>query len=574
MNATTATTSFDTVLSAEWSNCEEISVNVLSRNCRALTLETVRFSDAKANTSGRLLSLTPIQQEFRTHVDIGIQTSDVIRTLFLLGRLPKDLVSEIISPGETKEIEIPKKHSTATKERGTCTISERPPNEMCLLMSMFPCESVADISHYLEMMCFADVFDLLIETNARVNVFSSAAEENSLEGVFPVSVTETKNMSALSAADVSSTNKYLKDASRDVVFEEAERARTRYSPTPGEAAQPGYYRMELSLDMIRKLTQLFGSEDDGVIQQIYVDLPLWRWREIYQAWKGLPITGYHEEGFQCDNFYSSFPCHLCESSVERQKSLTSPSKLMVIEPTTNQKSAKPHRLDTASRLKLNQLYEEYSAVDHNRIRECFEDTGFSLDHTRVVLDSFLMAEDSSTFYNTVGHTPVEQRRVISDVRRSEHDQYVNPEGIKVSRPFYSEVHLAIQPLHDEVDHCIGKRDEFYQKANISKDPCVKQFYSREALNFSKRAKSLKEKINSMIVEANNCSTYVDLHGMNVSPAIQLLKEKLTALDRPEHLRSSRSECKVIVVTGYGKSSKNVCTLKPAVEQWLNQCNYE
>ena len=40
-----------------------------------------------------------------------------------------------------------------------------------------------------------------------------------------------------------------------------------------------------------------------------------------------------------------------------------------------------------------------------------------------------------------------------------------------------------------------------------------------------------EEKNSIISSANNSRNFVDLHHMNVSSAIRLLKEKLNALDR-------------------------------------------
>lgn len=43
---------------------------------------------------------------------------------------------------------------------------------------------------------------------------------------------------------------------------------------------------------------------------------------------------------------------------------------------------------------------------------------------------------------------------------------------------------------------------------------------------------------------------------------------------PPNLRNGRSDRKLTVITGYGKSSVGPIKLKPAVLQWLKQFHYE
>uniref|UniRef100_A0A0N5AL00 Smr domain-containing protein n=1 Tax=Syphacia muris TaxID=451379 RepID=A0A0N5AL00_9BILA len=85
-----------------------------------------------------------------------------------------------------------------------------------------------------------------------------------------------------------------------------------------------------------------------------------------------------------------------------------------------------------------------------------------------------------------------------------------------------------------------------------------------AQEYDKRAKSLISQRNALMSQANDSRNFVDLHLMSVPAAIKLLKEKLNCLDNR----------KLVVVTGYGKSSIGAVKIKPAVLQWLNQLHYE
>ncbi|VDM38673.1 unnamed protein product [Toxocara canis] len=129
-------------------------------------------------------------------------------------------------------------------------------------------------------------------------------------------------------------------------------------------------------------------------------------------------------------------------------------------------------------------------------------------------------------------------------------------------------------LQEEIEHCLKKKKELYSKAREVKDPRVKQFYVLEAQNFDRRAKEYSANANKRLADANTAENFVDLHFMDVSSALKLLKNKLTIIDRPENMRNGRSGRKMIVVTGYGKSANGYCKLKRAVLQWLKQCGYE
>ncbi|VDK45924.1 unnamed protein product [Anisakis simplex] len=129
-------------------------------------------------------------------------------------------------------------------------------------------------------------------------------------------------------------------------------------------------------------------------------------------------------------------------------------------------------------------------------------------------------------------------------------------------------------LQEEIERCLEKKKELYDQANRAKDLRIKQFYIAEAQNFDRRAREYSSNVNDLIESANFTSNTVDLHSMNVTSALKLLRKKLDAVDRPLNMRTGRSGKKLTVITGYGKSSNGLSKLKPAVIQWLKQCGYE
>ncbi|VDK45925.1 unnamed protein product [Anisakis simplex] len=137
----------------------------------------------------------------------------------------------------------------------------------------------------------------------------------------------------------------------------------------------GFYRMQLSTDMMQNLGQLFGDHDESQRKNTnFVDLPLWQWRQIYQAWQGLPVTGRHGELVVYEDFDDEFPDTLNRINEEFISQNNLNSSLQTKRIVKAKEAGRGFRkLDTASRLQLNQLYEKFPAIDRSRIDECFKD---------------------------------------------------------------------------------------------------------------------------------------------------------------------------------------------------------
>uniref|UniRef100_F1KV99 NEDD4-binding protein n=1 Tax=Ascaris suum TaxID=6253 RepID=F1KV99_ASCSU len=505
-----------------------------------------------------LVSLLPFKQpSLMPQLTIGVQTSDLIRILYVSGNVDDEILADLATKPQLTIVKRIKVDVDAVKkDRSTQTDWNFIPSELNLLMALFPEEAPADLSHILQRVGIDMTLSIFREIGAKMDVFAHPEEievpdESTLLSETFECVRHEPKPNELDAAAVTAASGSSKiDADSNC--------------TVSPAAKPvknGFYRMELSVDMIRKLSELFG---DGRITEAvdsYVDLPLWQWRQIYQAWQGLSITDRYGEVFTYDDFNDEFPDLLGTKEVERPLEEEHRQEALRTSQHCQMKTTGGRRkMDTAARLQLNQLYEKFRDIDRNRIDECFEDNNYSASATETTLNFFIKDECLQPSVVTAPSLPRE---------------FDNAKGMpEPDKEDLLCVQQEAMTLQEEIEHCRKKKKELYAKANDVKDARVKQFYILEAQNFDRRAKEYSVKANQRLADANTATNFVDLHFMDVSSALRLLKSKLNALDRPTNLRNGRSGRKVVVVTGYGKSASGFSKLKPAVLQWLNQRGYE
>uniref|UniRef100_A0A914RRD4 Uncharacterized protein n=1 Tax=Parascaris equorum TaxID=6256 RepID=A0A914RRD4_PAREQ len=178
------------------------------------------------------------------------------------------------------------------------------------------------------------------------------------------------------------------------------------------------------------------------------------------------------------------------------------------------------KMDTAARLQLNRLYEKFRNIDRNRIDECFEDNNYSASATETTLNFFMTDECLQPSVVAASSPPRDFDNVKGMPERDKEDLLcVQQEAIT---------------LQEEIEHCLRKKRELCAKANDVKDVRVKQFYILErkiqAQNFDRRAREYSAKANQRLADANTATNFVDLHFMDVSSALRLLRSKLNALD--------------------------------------------
>ncbi|KHN74022.1 NEDD4-binding protein 2-like 1 [Toxocara canis] len=507
-----------------------------------------------------LLSLLPFKQPTNMpQITIGVQTSDIIRLLYTTDNISDEMHSDFnTKPQLTIIRRLKVEQDVIRKERSTQTSSNYYPSELDLLLALFPEEAPADLLHVLQTAGIEMAIRVFREIGAKMDVFAYPEEGGvSYEGI---SLSETFKCERIESTALEVNDATLALSRSDTIVETSSIPNVEVTSKP---IKNGFYRMELSVDMIRKLSELFGDGEVKDDNTAFVDLPLWQWRQIYQAWRGLPITGRHGEAFTYDDFDDEFPDILKTSDGDGEH----PEEAICLDISRNEEVDKMktmgerRKMDTAARLQLNQLYEKFANVDRSRIDECFKDNNYSSEATEATLAMFV---DDELTQSSV---------VLSSSSLRGFDNAGNEIG-EMDQVDLLSVQQEAMTLQEEIEHCLKKKKELYSKAREVKDPRVKQFYVLEAQNFDRRAKEYSANANKRLADANTAENFVDLHFMDVSSALKLLKNKLTIIDRPENMRNGRSGRKMIVVTGYGKSANGYCKLKRAVLQWLKQCGYE
>uniref|UniRef100_A0A0N4VWB8 Smr domain-containing protein n=1 Tax=Haemonchus placei TaxID=6290 RepID=A0A0N4VWB8_HAEPC len=128
----------------------------------------------------------------------------------------------------------------------------------------------------------------------------------------------------------------------------------------------------------------------------------------------------------------------------------------------------------------------------------------------------------------------------------------------------------------EAEFHAWKRAEENQKAQRyirSGMPAVAGAFQQVAREHASREKSLLEEASRIIIKAQEHSPVLDFHLLSQKEALSLLRDRLAVLDRPETKRYGRSDRRLHVITGYGKSSGGRAVIKRAVESYLRNKGY-
>ncbi|VDK49460.1 unnamed protein product, partial [Anisakis simplex] len=253
----------------------------------------------KEPANKQMLSLLPFKQPSNMpKMSIGIQTSDIIALLDRTNSIDEELQSKlIIKPQLTIIKRLNVEQRIIRKDRSTQTCSDSVPTELDLLLALFPEEAPADLAQVLELGNIDVAVRIFREIGAKMNVFAHfdhvdvGAEDILLSRTYERSRVdspgEQQQLPVVNAIHASADNN---------------------SDFHRKPIRNGFYRMQLSTDMMQNLGQLFGDHDESQRKNTnFVDLPLWQWRQIYQAWQGLPVTGRHGELVVYEDFDDEFP---------------------------------------------------------------------------------------------------------------------------------------------------------------------------------------------------------------------------------------------------------------------------
>ncbi|MCP9258680.1 hypothetical protein DINM_001691 [Dirofilaria immitis] len=470
-------------------------------------------SECSLYKSADLLKTSSISKKsFR---NVGCQTSDLIRILNLSDSLPS-VNDEFFwrTIRDDTDLGYKKKMRGKVVQAGDGNILP----DIELLLRLFPDEKPSDVLHILEIVGLNNALTLLKEMNAHLNVYAPAGKNKNVKAE-PLSKTYYWwDEAEFERINNNGSPMFMSNLEMNAAIPEKLPPCTyRQCPDP-EPVPEGYYRMEISVDMMQQLTQLFVT------------------------------NGFESESFD----FSSF-----KNPDEELARILQNHELASDESLENGR-----HMSIAERLQLNALINHYSGVDRDRIVECFRDNQFSAEATRNTLELFVNGIENV-------QTAVANRAAIaSPVSRPDNCSMLAGFSLSVTKPDLAPVHKDIYELREEADKYNKQKHEMLLRAEHHREIELK------CSEIWEKAKDCVAELNERLTKANTSDLFIDLHYMDVQSAIKLLKSKLNAADRPPDLRHGRSGKKLIVLTGYGKLNDGQAKIKPAVIQWLEQCGYD
>uniref|UniRef100_A0A8R1Y552 Smr domain-containing protein n=1 Tax=Onchocerca volvulus TaxID=6282 RepID=A0A8R1Y552_ONCVO len=506
----------------------------------------------KKKTSEQLFSLIPPQISKKSLRTVGCQTSDLIRIFDLSDSLPS-VSDEFLWGTIQNDIDLNNKKKMKGKmvQAGDGNILL----DIELLLALFPNEKPSDLSHILEIVGLNNAVTLLKEMNGNMNVCTPVDKNKNIEAE-PLSKTyywwdETE----FERISNNSSPLFVPNLGMKTAIPEKLAPCTYMQCSDPEPVPEGYYRMEISVDMMQQLTQLFGNSENSNFLKTYVDLPIWLWRQIYLCWQGESTT-------KVNNGFEDFDFSIFTNPDEELARILQNHELAFDESLENGK-----HMNIAERLQLSALINHYSEVDRERVIECFRDNKFSAEATRNTLELFVNGTEN------IQRALVDPSGIASSINQPGSCQFAS-NGLSVPKPDLKSVHEDACELRKEADRYNKQKEEMLTRAKNQRELGAKMFYFSEAQKFGKKAKDCVAELNERLTKANTWDLFIDLHYMDVQSAIKLLKSKLNAADRPVDLRRGRSGKKLVVLTGYGKLNNGQAKIRPAVTQWLEQCGYE
>ncbi|VIO90575.1 Smr domain containing protein [Brugia malayi] len=545
-------------------NDEDDTYNLLLSKLDSLP-DSLLGKDATDNkkSSEQLISLIPhqIPKNLRT---FGCQTSDLIRVLDLSNpssSVNDEFVCETVC--DAPDFSYKKKMKVKATQAGDGNIL----SDIELLIAFFPDEKPSDLSHILEIAGLKNAMTLLKEMNAHMDICTPVGKNKNIDAE---SLSQTYYWWDKSECeqvdnniDNNSSPAFVPNFELNRPISEELAPCTYMQCCDPEPVPSGYCRMQISVDMMEQLTQLFGDAESNTFLKTYVDLPIYLWRQIYFHWQGISTTT-----TEVDNAFGSenFDFSALVSSDEELARILQGHELASDEFLENGK-----HMSIAERLQLSALMKDYSGVDRERIAECFRDNKFSAEATRNTLDLFVNGSEN------IQTVPANPSRI--EYRPNQSGNCSVPaassyEESSVLKPDLELAHKEAFELREQAEWYDKQKHELLLRANNHRDFGAKMHYFAEAQKLGKKAKDCVAELNERLIKANTSTLFIDLHYMNVQSALKLLKAKLNAADRPPEFRRGRSRKKLVVLTGYGKLSDGQAKIKPAVIQWLEQCGYE
>ncbi|KAK6027279.1 Smr domain protein [Ostertagia ostertagi] len=481
-----------------------------------------------------LLSPISLAVDLRSHVrsltvrDMSTQTNEVVVTLTCAGI--SCFVDDVIE-GTSQEIERLREGKPAMKDRVVKMENIPQVSEMDVLIAIFPYEEIVNLTHYYQMLGLDECVKLFVELGAYIDWSASV-----VEGAF---------VEELAAAEISATRVHAPPPISNwqrLADQEDMKDKPAATPTqmdPAEAEVKGV-TVTLGLDLLQKMSVLFGN-GAAIEQECSVRVPLWILEQLYLVWRGDDGQEHHSD--------AQLAAFLQEDETNFESTVSSPHI--------------KRNLTVAQKLQLNKLLEEFSSCDDQSVKRIFEDNKYDAEATRSTLNFMLnpdieiVEQPFTAANNKVAPATTPRRRPPPEISLSLAQEQ------------------AIQ-IRKEADLHAEKRSQENQKAQRyirNGMPAAAGAFQQVAREHALREKCLREEASRIIIKAQEQSNVLDFHLLSQKEALSLLRDRLAVLDRPEAKRNGRSDRRLHVITGYGKSSGGRAVIKTAVESYLRNKGY-
>ncbi|XP_064481786.1 uncharacterized protein LOC135394760 isoform X2 [Ornithodoros turicata] len=237
--------------------------------------------------------------------------------------------------------------------------------------------------------------------------------------------------------------------------------------------------------------------------------------------------------------------------------------------------------DMATKLKNQKLYDKFPGIDRQALDEIFAANNYSLLQSVSTINETLGIDPSVS--DAAEHQEAIAELVMAESRMQEEEDMAWCPTVEGHENMYERLQVFgdYDALRKEATVHYHLRQESFQKAKSAYHRGMKTvaaFYSQQGRLHAEKMRTANERASGILFDLRNAScddNTLDLHGLHVQEAIQVLKNFVKLKKREAWCLQKRMVLRVI--TGRGAhSSHNIPKVKFAVEGYLrsSQLNYD
>ncbi|XP_037506362.1 uncharacterized protein LOC119382640 isoform X2 [Rhipicephalus sanguineus] len=239
-------------------------------------------------------------------------------------------------------------------------------------------------------------------------------------------------------------------------------------------------------------------------------------------------------------------------------------------------------MDMATKLKLKQLYEKFPGVDRQALDEIFVASNYSLIQSVLTINETLGVAPEENDMENIEKQIVDLVEMES-MQENEADDNAWQPVVEGHEDMYDRLRLVgdYDVIRREATVHYHMRQESFRKAKDAYHRGMKTvaaFYSQQGRAYAEKMREANERASWKLLQLRNAQSddnTLDLHGLHVQEAIQVLKNYVKLKKRESWCLQKKQTLRVI--TGRGAhSALNIPKVKFAVEGYLlsSQLNYK